>query len=174
LHLRIDNADERLTPIGRAIGLVTEDRWQDFLYKQKQKKEILAWMESARADVEGRPSLALWLRRPEVRIDALKPALHELLGEDPHRGVLSTVETELKYSGYIAQQNRQVARLRESGQRRIPDDFCYRDIPGLSREVSEKLTRVMPDTLGQAGRIPGVTPAAIAVLDVYLTISRLN
>jgi tRNA uridine 5-carboxymethylaminomethyl modification enzyme len=95
-----------------------------------------------------------------------------LLGEDALHGVLTTVETELKYSGYIAQQNRQVERLRESGERRIPEDFCYRDIPGLSSEVREKLSRVKPDTLGQAGRIPGVTPAAVAVLDVYLTVSH--
>jgi tRNA uridine 5-carboxymethylaminomethyl modification enzyme len=174
LHLRIDNADERLTPMGRTIGLVTDERWKAYLSKQHQKELILTWLDSGRADVEGRPSLAVWLRRPEARIETLKPALRELLGEEPLLGVLSTLETELKYSGYIAQQNRQVARLRDSGQRRIPGDFCYTDIPGLSREVSEKLARVKPDTLGQAGRIPGVTPAAVAVLDVYLTVSRLN
>ncbi|MGA3186169.1 MAG: tRNA uridine-5-carboxymethylaminomethyl(34) synthesis enzyme MnmG [Bryobacteraceae bacterium] len=172
LHLRIDNADERLTPIGRTIGLVTDKRWQTYLHKQQQKKRILTWMEITRANVEGRPTMAIWLRRPEARIETLKPALQELLGEEPLQGVLSTVETELKYSGYIAQQNRQVARLQGSGQRRIPEDFCYTDIPGLSREVCEKLTRVKPDTLGQAGRIPGVTPAALAVLDVYLTVSQ--
>src|ERR1035437_7585230 len=172
LHLRIDNADERLTPLGREIGLVTEDRWRTYLHKQQQKEKILARMESVRAEVEGRPTLAVWLRRPEAKIETLKPALRELLGEEPLQGVFATVETELKYCGYIAQQNRQVERLRDSGQRRIPVDFCYTDIPGLSREVCEKLSRVKPDTLGQAGRIPGVTPAAVAVLDVYLTVSR--
>ncbi|HTB16127.1 MAG TPA: tRNA uridine-5-carboxymethylaminomethyl(34) synthesis enzyme MnmG [Bryobacteraceae bacterium] len=172
LHLRIDNADERLTPVGRKLGLVGEDRWQIYLRKQWQKKEILSWLESAKAEVEGRPPLALWLRRPEARIEALRPTLRSLLKEEPLQGVLTTVETELKYSGYIAQQNRQVERLRDSGQRRIPADFSYTDIPGLSREVCEKLALVKPDTLGQAGRIPGVTPAAVAVLDVYLTISR--
>jgi tRNA uridine 5-carboxymethylaminomethyl modification enzyme len=116
--------------------------------------------------------MALWLRRPEARIDSLISFLRELLHEEPLPGVLATVETELKYSGYIAQQNRQVERIRDSGQRRIPVDFCYTDIPGLSREVCEKLSRVKPDTLGQAGRIPGVTPAAVAVLDVFLTVSR--
>jgi tRNA uridine 5-carboxymethylaminomethyl modification enzyme len=172
LHLRIDNADERLTPLGHEIGLVTEDRWRSYLHKQQQKKKIMARMDSTRADVEGNPTLAVWLRRPEAKIETLKPALQELLGEDPAQGVLATVETELKYSGYIAQQNRQVERLRDSGKKRIPMDFCYTDIPGLSREVCEKLSRVKPDTLGQAGRIPGVTPAAVAVLDVYLTVAH--
>jgi tRNA uridine 5-carboxymethylaminomethyl modification enzyme len=172
LHLRIDNADERLTPVGRRAGLVADERWGVFLRKQQQKKEIFAWMESNRADVEGRPPLSIWLRRSEARIESLAPALRNLLGEEPLQGVLATVETELKYAGYIAQQNRQVERLRGSGERRIPADFSYSDIPGLSREVCEKLARVKPDTLGQAGRIPGVTPAAVAVLDVYLTVSR--
>jgi tRNA uridine 5-carboxymethylaminomethyl modification enzyme len=174
LHLRIDNADERLTPLGREVGLVTEERWQSLQHKQMQKKQIVAWMEANRANVEGRPTLAVWLRRPEARIDSQKEALGELLHEEPLPSVLTTVETELKYAGYISQQNRQVERLKDSGQRRIPEDFCYTDIPGLSREVREKLARVKPDTLGQAGRIPGVTPAAIAVLDVYLTVSRPN
>ncbi len=174
LHLRIDNADERLTPVGRKVGLVSDDRWRIYLRKQQQKQKILAWMESNRAEVDGRPPLSLWLRRPEAKIDIIKPALRALLQEEPLQGVLATVETELKYSGYIAQQNRQVERLRDSGQRRIPDEFSYTDIPGLSREVCEKLERVKPNTLGQAGRIPGVTPAAVAVLDVYLAVSRSN
>jgi tRNA uridine 5-carboxymethylaminomethyl modification enzyme len=174
LHLRIDNADERLTPLGREVGLVDDERWRLYLQKQCQKKEILTWIEANRADAEGRPSIMAWLRRPENRLDSLKPALREVIREELVNGVLSTLETEIKYSGYIAQQNRQVERLRGSGQRRIPAEFSYTDIPGLSREVCEKLTRVKPDTLGQAGRIPGVTPAAVAVLDVYLTVSRSN
>ncbi len=172
LYLRIDNADERLTPVGRRLGLVSDERWHQYSRKQEQKRKIVAWMESTRSDVEGRPTIAIALRRPEVKIESYRAALADVLHEVPISGVLATVETELKYSGYIAQQNRQVERLRDSGRRRIPQDFCYMDIPGLSREVSEKLARVRPDTLGQAGRIPGVTPAAVAVLDVYLTVAR--
>ena len=174
LHLRIDNADERLTPLGRQLGLITEERWQSYVRKQSQKARILSWMQSGRAEVDGRPPLTIWMRRPEARIETLRPALETFLGESPIPSVLTTIETELKYAGYIAQQDRQVSRLRDSGGRRIPSDFCYTDIPGLSREVREKLTRVKPDTLGQAGRIPGVTPAAVAILDVYLTVARAN
>lgn len=174
LHLRIDNADERLTPLGREVGLVTEDRWRGYLAKQEQKAKILRWMESARASIDSRPVLSAWMRRPEAKISDLKGELQALLGEEPLESVLTTVETELKYSGYIAQQERQVSRLRDAGERRIPETFAYGDIPGLSREVCEKLTRVRPETLGQAGRIPGVTPAAVAILDVYLTLARAS
>jgi tRNA uridine 5-carboxymethylaminomethyl modification enzyme len=87
-------------------------------------------------------------------------------------GLLETVETELKYAGYIAQQERQVARITESDARPLPVDFPYFEVPGLSTEVRQKLTRIKPVTLGQASRIPGVTPAAIAVLDVYLGLAR--
>jgi len=94
-------------------------------------------------------------------------------GSEPLRGVLETIETEVKYSGYIAQQDRQVVRLREAEGRRFPEGFLYDSIPGLSREIREKLERVRPVTLGQAGRIPGVTPAAVAILDVYLSVCRV-
>jgi len=159
LHLRIDNADERLTPLGRRVGLVDDERWSLFERKQQQKQLLREHIEKSR--------LADWLRRPEsklAQVEALPIA-------KPLRGVLETVETEFKYAGYLAQQQRQVDRLRDSEARRIPAEFTYTDMPGLSNEVVEKLTRVRPETLGQAGRIPGVTPAAIAVLDVYL---RLN
>ena len=86
--------------------------------------------------------------------------------------MLTTVETEAKYSGYIAQQDRHVQQLKDAEGRQIPTTFEYDQIPGLSTEVRQKLTRVRPTTLGQAGRIPGVTPAAIAVLDVYLSLER--
>ncbi len=84
--------------------------------------------------------------------------------------MLATLETEAKYAGYIAQQERQIERLRDSERRRIPETFEFAQIPGLSTEVKQKLERVRPETLGQAGRIPGVTPAAVAVLDVYLSL----
>jgi tRNA uridine 5-carboxymethylaminomethyl modification enzyme len=116
---------------------------------------------------EDRPTLSEWIRRPEARISQISAVLIE----NPVHGVLETLETELKYAGYIAQQDRQVARLKDSERRHIPQGFSFTDIPGLSSEVQQKLSRVRPNTLGQAGRIPGVTPAAIAVLDVYLDLA---
>ena len=83
-----------------------------------------------------------------------------------------TVETEIKYAGYIDQQRRQMERMVSSDTRAIPDSLEFHRIPGISREVGERLTKVRPATLGQAARIPGVTPAAVAILDVYLSVSR--
>jgi len=162
LHLRIDNADERLTPIGREAGLVSDDRWNIYLRKQRHKERVTSYLESKR--------LLQWLRRPEATIASLSSSIQEALGEEPVHGVLTTIETEVKYAGYIAQQQRQMDRLRESDLRRIPASFEFAGIPGLSTEAKQKLERVRPQTLGQAGRIPGITPAALAVLDVYLSL----
>jgi tRNA uridine 5-carboxymethylaminomethyl modification enzyme len=118
---------------------------------------------------DDRPLLSDWLRRPGATIEAFRGAVEEALGRMPQRGAVQTVETELKYSGYLDQQERLVKRMKESEDRRIPEGFVYDGLPGLSREVMDKLKRVGPATLGQAARIPGVTPAAISVLDVYLT-----
>ncbi len=180
LHLRIDNADERLTPVGRRAGLVADERWTHFLQKQEQKERIRKLLESTRLDpavfdsfaasATDRPTLLMWLRRPEAKIQSLEAWVRQALGEEPVHGVLATIETEAKYAGYIAQQERQIDRLRDAESRRIPAAFEFSQIPGLSIEVRQKLQRVRPETLGQAGRIPGVTPAAVAVLDVYLSL----
>lgn len=164
LHLRIDNADERLTPHGRRVGLVSEERWQQLERKRSQKQRLLALLSGKRE---------AWLRRPESKILEVRAELEEKLGEPLVPAVLSTVETEVKYSGYMQQQERHVQRLKESEGRRIPAEFHFRGIPGLSREICDKLERVRPETLGQASRIPGVTPAAIAVLDCYLTLNKV-
>ena len=162
LHLRIDNADERLTPVAQQIGLATEERLNIFHSKRAQIAKLMHALETG--------PKAAYLRRTEVKITELLPWVREILGAEPERGVLMTVETETKYAGYIQQQQRQIERLQTSDSRPIPLGFDYVRIPGISREVSEKLTRVQPATLGQAARIPGVTPAAIAVLDIYLTL----
>jgi tRNA uridine 5-carboxymethylaminomethyl modification enzyme len=166
LHLRIDNADERLTPIGRRVGLVRDDRWDLFHVKQTQKAVLMQVLANHR--------FGQWLKRPESSISEISAWIRETLGTEPVRGLLTTVETETKYSGYIAQQERQIERLKDAERRPIPADFGFKTIPGISREVGDKLERVRPATLGQAARIPGVTPAAIAILDVYLSLDRVS
>jgi len=163
------------------LGLVTEERWARFSRKQEEKGLLREWLRKTRLDgkrvlVEeaaggDRPSLDVWLRRPEASWQAIGEWAKEELKAEFDRGAWMTVETETKYAGYISQQERQIARLMDAEERRIPGEFSYRGIPGLSREIQEKLERVGPETLGQARRIPGVTPAAIAVLDVYLRIA---
>ncbi|MGC8883940.1 MAG: tRNA uridine-5-carboxymethylaminomethyl(34) synthesis enzyme MnmG [Bryobacteraceae bacterium] len=162
LQLRIDNADERLTPVGWRLGLVGQERWERLERKLALKDRLLGVLGAKRE---------AWLRRPEARIETLRAELERELGEALPKPVLWTVETEVKYDGYLRQQERMVERLREAERRRIPAEFDYRSVPGLSREILEKLERVRPETLGQASRIPGVTPAAIAVLDCYLSLA---
>jgi len=180
LQLRIDNADERLTPVGRKVGLVNEERWAVFSAKQEQKRQVVELLETTRvaavAEVVGcgaatdNPTVNVWLRRPEARISQLEGWITKRTRRELLHGVLAGVETETKYAGYMAQQEKQVRQLEEAESRRIPEAFLYDGIPGLSNEVRQKLTRVRPTTLGQAKRIPGVTPAAIAVLDIYLNL----
>jgi tRNA uridine 5-carboxymethylaminomethyl modification enzyme len=247
LHLRIDNADRRLTPHGRRVGLIRDADWSDYLAKQERMKalrEVLGktvasgqWsvasdgceplmdlLDKARA---AGVTLAQLLKRPEVQIEQLAPVLMKLMPEFferdsesllsnadtndsreqqvPPRGLkplvgmtnfgcrgsqlttenrqpttprlsaeirneLKSVETEIKYSGYLDQQTKAIERLKRSEQRTIPDWFDYGKVSGLSREMNEKLTRVRPQTLGQASRIPGVTPAAVSLINVYIEI----
>ena len=158
LQLRIDNADQRLTPIGRRVGLVGDEDWARYAAKQ----ERMVRMRIALTD------LRQSLKRPEVTVDTLEPVLRQRLGDDYCRLELKALETEIKYEGYLVQQQRHIDQLKKAEGRKIPAAFAFRDLPGLSREVVEKLERVRPLTLGQAGRIPGITPAALSVLNVYL------
>jgi len=162
---------------------VDDRRWLAFQQKQEHRWKIQRLLETTRVSASvipqfdggsDRPLLAQWLRRPEASLEDLREWLSAQLGESPSREVLVAVQTEVKYEGYIQQQRRQIAHMENSERRVIPSGFSYQRIPGLSREVQEKLNRVQPRTLGQAGRIPGVTPAAIAVLDVYLDVSRFS
>jgi tRNA uridine 5-carboxymethylaminomethyl modification enzyme len=165
LHLRIDNADSRLTPIGRRVGLVTDHRWEVFARKQEQKDRLSAALANHRH--------GQWLKRPEASILEISAWIREVLGAEPLAGLLTTVETEIKYDGYISQQERQMERMKHSERRQIPLEFAFTGIPGLSHEIRDKLEKVRPATLGQAARIPGVTPAAVAILDVYLSLGRV-
>jgi tRNA uridine 5-carboxymethylaminomethyl modification enzyme len=246
LHLRIDNADRRLTPHGRRVGLVPDEAWKEFEAKQQRLEEMKQLLERtklmpAMAEqiergllVWGRPSspvrvgtaapacpaersstaiassgtnpqdlsaaigqpLAQLLKRPEIAIEQLAPALKDLaprffersssvppepaLSEAEGSSVVSfssevrnelkSIETEIKYAGYLDQQQRAIERLKKAEQRHIPDWFDYRAVSGLSREMQETLGKVVPQTLGQASRIPGVTPAAVSLINVYIEI----
>ncbi len=220
LHLRIDNADRRLTPHGRRVGLISDEAWVEFEAKQRRLEEVKQLLEKTKLtaanlltwgrthssvpakqsepgdsapDAEdfssaiGQP-LAQVLKRPEITIEQLVPILRDLAPKffernssappvssvvgfsSEIRNELKSVETEIKYAGYLDQQQRAIDRLKKAEQRRIPDWFDYRAVSGLSREMQEKLGKVVPQTLGQASRIPGVTPAAVSLINVYIEI----
>jgi tRNA uridine 5-carboxymethylaminomethyl modification enzyme len=226
LHLRIDNADRRLTPHGRRVGLISDEAWSEFEAKQRRLEEVKQVLERTKltgamaeqiertgatagdlSSALGQP-LAQLLKRPQITIEQLAAVLRDLgprfferdfsanaassavdlsavdsaavdsaaVDSAPiHlsseiRNELKSVETEIKYAGYLDQQQRAIERLKKAEQRRIPDWFDYRAISGLSREMQEKLGKVVPQTLGQASRIPGVTPAAVSLINVYIEI----
>jgi tRNA uridine 5-carboxymethylaminomethyl modification enzyme len=179
LNLRIDNADARLTPIGRRVNLVSDDQWEIFLNRSRRIERFRDLVENTRVDTShrffvsrglefrDRPSFASLLRRPEIHIE-------DLIGEgvlqiEAHRreDVIS-LETAIKYEGYLKQQEREVEKLRKAESKRLPTGFDYASMPGLSREVVEKLTRIRPQSIAQASRIPGITPAAISILLFHL------
>lgn len=232
LHLRIDNADRRLTPHGRRIGLINDQAWADYQAKEQRAQKLAAFLEKTRvtgdllekiswaqqqrlteqkasslgvADDSMEPvnsqtsnvpaaggnlgsalgsSLAQLLKRPEIVIEDLAGVVVEgypeyFEGIEPRvegrlsaaaRNEMKTVETEIKYAGYLDQQRKSIDRLKKAEQRLIPDWFDYGKVSGLSREMNEKLQRVRPRTLGHASRIPGVTPAAVSLIHVYIEI----
>ena len=221
LHLRIDNADRRLTPHGRRVGLISDQAWADFQAKQERLAQMKKLMETTRLSSElseslevqnaatanvgaasGCPAeqssaglslpagqtLAQLLKRPEITIEQLAPILINLTPDffarnsfvppvssvvnlpSEVRNELKSVETEIKYEGYLLQQQRAMDRLKKSEQHAIPEWFDYKSVSGLSREMQEKLTKIRPRTIGQASRIPGVTPAAVSLVNVYIEI----
>ena len=182
LLLREDNADQRLTPLGRELGLVGNKRWNLFTAKQNAVQSIMAGLESIRvrpdaatkATVEAMGgtipqkavSLKELLRQPELSIASLIPLWSALAEFDSE--ALEEAEIQAKYEGYLNRQQELVDRFEKMEQIALPQDMAYTGIPGLSREVVEKLTRIQPRTLGQAGRISGITPAALSCLEIQL------
>ena len=172
LLLRIDNADLRLTPVGRRLGLVDEDRWSRFEDRQRRHAGNLDALNRTMVRAEGgdRVAASTLLRRPSVRLEEMVVRGDVALDiERSSRAVdLASIENEIKYAGYLKRELGRVERMRRQERRRIPDGFAFTGVPGLSREVVQRLTQVRPETLGQASRVPGVTPAAISVLGAYL------
>jgi tRNA uridine 5-carboxymethylaminomethyl modification enzyme len=207
LHLRIDNADRRLTPHGRRIGLINDEAWADYLAKQERLGAMKLVLEKTKltpamaemvlplgtemsevpepgydfASALGQP-LAQLLKRPEITVERLAPVLREQAPEffagngsaeglsSAARNELKSIETEIKYEGYLLQQQRAIERLKKSETHSIPEWFDYHSVSGLSREMQEKLLKIRPRTLGHASRIPGVTPAAVSLVHVYIEI----
>jgi tRNA uridine 5-carboxymethylaminomethyl modification enzyme len=172
LLLRTDNADLRLTPVGRAYGLADASRWDRF---ESRRARYADNCERVRRAVVRTPSGARVpadraLKSPEVNLAALVDERQIALDVDPSTSALdiASVETEFRYEGYLRRQMASVDRLRRQESRRIPPAFRFERVPGLSNEMVQRLSEVRPETLAQAGRIPGVTPAAVAVVAAYI------
>ena len=199
LHLRIDNADRRLTPYGRKLGLINDEAWTEYEQKQARMAALAHLLTTGKVDAERLAAMGLgeltstagqtWaqmLKRPEVGIEAVLGTMREELAADPLLKVMSTlheqtpearaalrnearsVETEIKFAGYLDQQSKSIEKLKAAEAVKIPDWLEYAAISGLSREMRETLERVRPITIGQASRLPGVTPAALGLVHVSI------
>jgi tRNA uridine 5-carboxymethylaminomethyl modification enzyme len=202
LHLRIDNADRRLTPHGRRLGLIDDAAWAAYGAKMARAAAFERTLQGTKVEVEALPdslkevlrgeadlrgqTYAQMLKRPEVTLEGLWPVLEPLMASRPElvgwsmgegarlpawvRNEMKTVETEIKYAGYLEQQKRSMEKLKRDEGRVIPAEFDYAACSGLSREMIETLGRVRPRTLGQASRIQGVTPAAVSLVNCFIEI----
>ena len=202
LHLRIDNADRRLTPHGRRLGLINDAAWAEYEQKQARMAALDRFLTAGKVNSERLQTAGLgelpatagqtWaqlLKRPEVSIESLLAALRDDFARDPllaefvtgresasgirrseARNEARSVETEIKFAGYLEQQKKSIERLKAAESVAIPEWLEYGVISGLSREMRETLERVRPQTLGQASRIPGVTPAALSLVHVSIRI----
>jgi len=207
LHLRIDNADRRLTPFGRNLGLIGDEAWAEYEGRQARMNALDRLLSAGKVNAELLEkagfgvlpattglSWAQLLKRPEVGIEAILAVLGDSIKADPvlqafsalidgerESGLRQTglaagtlrsearaVETEIKFAGYLDQQKKSIVKLKAAESVAIPEWIDYAAMSGLSREMREKLERVRPATIGQASRIPGVTPAALSLVHVSI------
>ncbi len=183
LILRQDNADQRLMPIGRKLGLVPDNVWQKFSLKEKQKEEEIKRVKKVNisptdeinqmlklkgsSPIDQSVKLFDLLKRPNISYKDLKIFDNEMPNLDDE--ILNQVEIEIKYEGYIKRQLRQVAEMRRLEKKKIPENFSYDEVSGLRLEAIEKLKKIKPESLGQASRISGVSPADVSVLMIWLS-----
>ncbi|WP_276907485.1 tRNA uridine-5-carboxymethylaminomethyl(34) synthesis enzyme MnmG [Peptoniphilus duerdenii] len=186
LTLRQDNADMRLTQMGYDIGLVTEEKYERYLYRKENIEKELKRIKEIKINptaenneilerlgttpIKNTQSLEELIRRPELGYDAVK----ELDPQRPElrRDIIEQVEIEIKYSGYIKKQNIQISQFKKLEKRYLEKDLNYEEVQGLRNEAREKLTKIRPESIGQAARITGVSPADINVLLIYLERKR--
>jgi tRNA uridine 5-carboxymethylaminomethyl modification enzyme len=205
LHLRIDNADRRLTPYGRRLGLIGDEAWAEYEQKQARMAALDRLLTTGKVSAEGLIAAGFgaltatagltWaqlLKRPEVTIEPVLAAMREAVREEPLladysdalsaqnrngnsrtmpavlRNEARAVETDIKFAGYLEQQRKSIDKLKAAESVAIPEWIDYRAISGLSREMREILERVRPVTIGQASRLPGVTPAALSLVHVSI------
>ena len=188
LLLRIDNADRRLRPLGHRLGLVSEDDYREFEKKYNAVNQLRTFLkqhrwrpeETACPELKEKPgineakgaTLEEILRRPEVLLCDMEPLLRHNIQWPDSEEVRRAVEIEVRYEGYIEQQRKDAAKMRRMSAKKIPVDFDYSTVDGLNRETKEKLSRIRPADLAMAGRIPGITPAAVTIISVQLEIKR--
>jgi tRNA uridine 5-carboxymethylaminomethyl modification enzyme len=184
LKLRIDNADERLSKLGYELGMLKEDRYASFVAKETRKDALRAYFRQTTVTPRSTgyaefsqqtgvvlaeaSNLAQLARRPELTAESLLPLLPDSLRGENVVEELTTVITDFKYEGYLDTQENLTARMARAAHRHIPASLEYGQLPGLSNEMVERLNRVKPQTIGQAMRIPGITPAAISLLTIHV------